>query len=155
MALGIVWVLVGCGHSNRDLGSPEAIAWLVKCWHGAHCQAIQRKVGGKATISTGPILCSLIGTRERGQRHRGAVRRTDGTPLLDGGESEDKDPYVSVHPRLLVGITRGLFACQLWLRAFRHPQASGAEGVEHVGERSGAAREYDGWIPVGPVGPRF
>jgi hypothetical protein len=65
VALGIVRVLVGCGHSNRDLGSPEAIAWLVKCWHGAHCQAIQRKVGGKATISTGPILCSLIATRER------------------------------------------------------------------------------------------
>jgi hypothetical protein len=130
-------------HSNRDLGSPEAIAWLVRCWHGADCQAIQRKVGGKASISTGPILCSLIGAREHGQRHGVRFVAPMAPCYWMAGESEDNDPYVSVHPPLLVGITLGLFACQLWLRAFRHPESSGAEAVEHVGERSGVAREDD------------
>jgi hypothetical protein len=110
--LGVVCILVGCGHNDSDpkYGSPQAIAaaigrrqllgptnipayrqetctykghrveitwlpkdgestdfmyasrgdgfvlnsrWLVKCWQGPDCIAIQRKVGGKSYTSTG------------------------------------------------------------------------------------------------------
>jgi hypothetical protein len=42
--------------ASRGEGLVLGPRWLVKCWNGPDCQKIQRTIGGKAEISTGPIL---------------------------------------------------------------------------------------------------
>jgi hypothetical protein len=43
----------GFMYASRGDGFVLGRRWLVKCWHGEDCLAIQRIIGGKAGISTG------------------------------------------------------------------------------------------------------
>jgi hypothetical protein len=43
----------GFMYASRGNGFVLDSRWLVKCWHGEDCLAIQRTVGGRASVSTG------------------------------------------------------------------------------------------------------